>query len=130
MKSIAIKVLVNALALWAATAVINGITLEEGTSSWTEKIGTLLIVAVIFGVVNAVLKPFLKFVSAPLIFLTLGLFTFIVNAAMLQVTSWLAGSLSLAFHVEDFFWDAVMGAVVITLVSMVANALLPDDDEL
>ncbi|MCE1178056.1 MAG: phage holin family protein [Micrococcales bacterium] len=130
MKSIAIKVLVNALALWAATAVITGITLEEGNSSWTEKIGTLLIVAVIFGIVNAVLKPFLKFVSAPLIFLTLGLFTFIVNAAMLQITSWLAGTLNLAFHVEDFFWDAVLGAVVITLVSMVANALLPDDDEL
>ena len=60
--------------------------------------------------------------------LTLGLFTFIVNAFMLQITEWICGWLDLDFTIDDFFWDAVLAAVVITFVSWVLNIVLPDDD--
>ena len=58
--------------------------------------------------------------------LTLGLFTLVVNALMLELTSWLAGNLGLGFHVDSFFWSAVLGAVVVTIVSMVLNVVVPD----
>jgi putative membrane protein len=128
MKSIAIKVLVNGIALWLAALVISGINFGED-SSLGQKLLTILIVAVIFGLLNAVLKPIVKFFSLPLIILTLGLFTFIINALMLQLTSWFADKLSLAFHVDEFFWDAVLGAIVITFVSMVLHLILPDGDD-
>lgn len=128
MKSIAIKVLVNGIALWLAALVISGINFGAD-SSVGQKLLTILIVAVIFGVLNAVLKPIVKFFSLPLIILTLGLFTFIINALMLQLTSWFADKLNLAFHVDEFFWDAVLGAIVITFVSMILHMILPDGDD-
>ena len=84
--------------------------------------------AVIFGLVNAFVKPIAKLFSLPFIILTLGLFTLVVNALMLQMTSWLAGALNLDFHVDSFFWDAILGALVITFVSLLLNILIPDDD--
>lgn len=128
MKSIAIKVLVNGIALWLAALVVSGINFGAD-SSLGQKLLTILIVAVIFGVLNAVLKPIVKFFSLPLIILTLGLFTFIINALMLQLTSWFADKLNLAFHVDEFFWDAVLGAIVITFVSMILHMILPDGDD-
>ena len=82
--------------------------------------------ALVFGLVNALVKPVLKFFATPLIWLTLGVFTLVINAAMLQLTSWLTGQLGLPFVVDEFFWDAVLGALIITFVSMVLNAILPD----
>ena len=64
-----------------------------------------------------------------MIILTLGLFTFIVNAFMLQLTEWIAKPLGLSFTIDHFFWDAVLGALVVTIVSMVLNWVLPDDDD-
>jgi putative membrane protein len=72
-------------------------------------------------------RPIAKIVSLPFIILTLGLFVFIVNALMLQQTSWVAGKFSLAFHVDQFFWDAVLGALVITFVSMILGFFNPRD---
>jgi len=66
--------------------------------------------------------------SLPVIILTLGLFALIVNAAMLELTSWAAGQFNLDFHVDQFFWDAVFGAIIITVVSMILNLVLPDGD--
>lgn len=63
--------------------------------------------------------------SIPLIVLTLGLFLFVINAFMLSLTSWVSGLLDLDFHVESFFWDAVLGSIIISIVSMVVGALLP-----
>jgi putative membrane protein len=65
----------------------------------------------------------------PFIILTLGLFTLVVNALMLQLTSWFAEQLGLAFHVQEFFWDAVLGSIVITFVSMILNLVLPDGEK-
>lgn len=83
-------------------------------------------IGVLFGIVNAVIKPLVRVLAFPLYVLTLGLFTFIVNALMLQITSWVAEATPLTFHIDDFFWTAVLAAVVVTLVSMVLHLLLPD----
>jgi len=128
MKSFAIKVLVNGAALWVAAYLVQGIQLAGGTASTTSQLVTILWVAVIFGGLNALIKPILTILSLPVIILTLGLFTLIVNAAMLELTSWFAGQFNLAFHVDSFFWDAVIGSIIITIVSMILNLVVPDGD--
>lgn len=129
MKSFAIKTLVNGIALWVAAIVVPGIHLGEDASHLSTRLLSIVGVAVVFGLVNAALKPIVKFFSWPAIILTLGLFTWVVNALMLQVTSWLAGSLGLDFHVDHFFWSALGGALVISLVAMLLHMLLPDSVE-
>lgn len=129
MQNMLIKVGVNAVALWVAALVVSGVHLGETGKSFGNQLLTVVLVAVVFGIVNAVVKPIATFFSFPAIILTLGLFTFIVNAFMLQITEWIAGKVGLAFSIDDFFWNAVMAALVITLVSMVLNLLLPDDDK-
>lgn len=129
MKSFAIKTLVNGIALWVAAIVVPGIHLGEDASHLSTRLLSIVGVAVVFGLVNAALKPIVTFFSWPAIILTLGLFTWVVNALMLQVTSWLAGSLGLDFHVDHFFWSALGGALVISLVAMLLHMLLPDSVE-
>ena len=128
MKNFLIRVAVNGVALWVAALVVDGIHLGEGEASNTSKVVTIVLVALLFGLINAVIKPVVKLLSLPFVILTLGLFTFIVNAFMLQITEWIADPLGLAFTIDEFFWDAVLAAVVITLVSWVLNVVLPDDD--
>lgn len=121
-----LKTVVNGVALWVAAALVGGISLGEEDPDTSTRVITILLVALLFGVINAVVKPIASFLAFPAIVLTLGLFTLIVNAAMLWLTSWASGPLGLDFHVESFFWDAVVGGIVITLVSMVLNVLVPD----
>jgi putative membrane protein len=128
MKSFVIKVLVNGVALWVAAHLVHGIHLAEGDASTSSLLVTILWVAVIFGLLNALIKPIMRVLSLPVIILTLGLFALIVNAAMLELTSWVASQFSLAFHVDNFFWDAVIGSIIISIVSMILNAVLPDGD--
>ena len=127
MKSIVIKVLVNGVALWVAALVLMGIRFGPDSEPLSKQLVTILVVAAIFGLVNAFIKPVLKFFALPFIILTLGLFSLVVNALMLQLTSWFADQLGLAFHVDQFFWDALLGSIIITLVSMILNLILPDD---
>ncbi|MHB1614435.1 MAG: phage holin family protein [Actinomycetes bacterium] len=109
---------VNALALAAAAWLVQGITLTGATR--VRQVLSLLVVAIIFGLVNAVLKPIVRLLTFPLYLLTLGLFTFVVNAGMLLITSALADTLRLSFHVAGF-GSALAGAVVIFVVSMLAS---------
>lgn len=120
----ALQTVINAVALWVAAWAIPGITFGGGSTGQVVK--TVVIVALIFGIVNVFIKPILKLISLPFIILTLGLFVFIVNAFMLALTSWLAGKFNLAFHVEHFFWDAVFGALIITFVSMILSFVKTD----
>ncbi|MET0909561.1 MAG: phage holin family protein [Ilumatobacteraceae bacterium] len=129
MKNFLIKVVINGVALWVAALVVSGVTLAEGDATWSKKLLTIVLVALLFGLVNAVIKPIVKLFSFPFIVLTLGLFTFVVNAFMLQITEWISKPLGLSFSIDDFFWDAVFAAVVITLVSWVLSVVLPDDDD-
>jgi putative membrane protein len=118
-----IRLLVNAFALWIATLVVDGVDVDASTTS--AEVLTILAVALVFGVVNIFVKPIVKLLSLPLYILTLGLFTLVVNALMLMLTSWLAGLLDVPFEV-DGFWAAVLGALVISVVSWLLNVLLPD----
>jgi len=118
-----LRLLANAAALAIATWILSGITLTG--SSTTSQIVTLLIVALIFGVLNAIVKPIFALVTIPLLLLTLGLFLIVINACMLLLTSWLAGLFDLGWHV-DGFWTAVIGAIIISIVSFVLNVFLPD----
>lgn len=127
MKSFLVKVAVNAVAIWVATLVVDGISVSgvrgEGLGS---QILTFVLVGALFGVVNAVIKPVVKLLAFPLYVLTLGLFTFVVNALMLQITSWIASATPLTFSIDRFFWTAVLGAVVVTFVSMLLQLLIKD----
>jgi len=126
MTNLIIRLLANAVALAVATWLIAGITLEGATTG--RRIVTLLIVAAIFGVVNAIVRPIVKLLSLPFIILTLGLLTFVINALMLWLTSWITGKLDVQFHV-DGFWSALWGALIITVVGMIINVILPDKAE-
>jgi putative membrane protein len=121
--SFLIRVVVNALALAAATWLLADIRLGSGTGG--EQILTLLLVGAIFGLVNAVVRPIVMLLSLPFIVLTLGLLIFVINALMLMFTSWLSKQLGLGWHVEGFF-TALVGALIITVVTWVLELVLPD----
>jgi putative membrane protein len=115
-----IRLLINAAALWIATQIVPGV---EHTGAWTS----LLLVALVFGVLNAVVRPVLKLLTCPLIVLTLGLFTFVINALMLWLTSAVSESLGIGFHVSGFV-PAFLGALVVTVVSVLVSVILRDPD--
>jgi putative membrane protein len=121
-----VRTVASALALAVAAAVIQGIAVTSDNRG--DQILTLLGVAVIFGLINAIVRPIVRLITLPLFVLTLGLFTFVVNALMLLLTSWVSDRLDLPFEV-DGFWAAFFGALVISVVSFVINVALPDKYE-
>jgi putative membrane protein len=121
-----VRLLAGAVALAVAAWLIEGISVGPGTTS--ERVLTLLAVAIIFGLVNAIVRPIVRLISIPLFILTLGLFTFVVNALMLLLTAWIGDQFDLAFHV-DGFWSALLGALVVSVVTFILNVLLPDKYE-
>jgi len=121
---IIIRLVITAVSLWIATLVVEGIRLT--TDSGPGKVGTLLAVAVIFGLVNAVLRPIIKTIGCGLYVLTLGLLSLVVNGLLFLLTSWIAGQFDLAFHVDDFWPSAVLGALLVGVVSWLLNMLVPD----
>lgn len=118
-----IRWLINAVALWVTTKVVSGINLEaEGTS---KGILTIVVVALIFGLVNAIIKPILKIVGCVFYILTLGLIALVVNALLFLLVDWLAGLLDLPFSI-DGFWPAFWGAIVMGVVSWALSLIVPD----
>src|SRR5215217_7396653 len=120
-----IRLLANAAALAVATFLLSGITLTSAALS--GQIITLLVVAFIFGILNAIVKPIFALFSIPLLLLTLGLFLLVINACMMLLTSWLAGIFGLGWEV-DGFWVALIGSIIVSVVSFLVNAFLPDPD--
>jgi putative membrane protein len=116
---------VNTLALGAAVWLFDGITLTGGSD--TNKVVELVVVGAIFGLVTSLVGPVVKLLSLPLIVLTLGLMLLVINALLLLLTSWIADAADLGFHV-DGFWVALFGSIVISLASMVLEAVFPDPD--
>ena len=108
-----LRLLLNAAALWVAVRVVPGITYDGGPLGFAG-------VAIVFGVVNAVAKPLLAILSLPFILLTLGLFLLVVNAIVLWLTSAVAGSLGIAFHVAGF-GAAFLGALVVSVVNVLLS---------
>ena len=127
MKKFVVKIAINAVALWVASLVLkSGITFDRAGGSNLQLVGTVLIVALIFGLVNTFIRPLVKLFSFGLIILTLGLITFVINALMLMLTSAICSHFAVHFHVKNFISDLV-GSLIITVVSLVLQALLPDD---
>jgi putative membrane protein len=119
-----IWLIVNALGVGAAVWLFADITLP-GATTRGDKIVTLLVVGAIFGVITSVVRPIVNLLSLPLIILTLGLMLLVTNALMLLLTSKVADSFDLHFHVEGF-WTAVWGSLVISIASTIVAAVLPD----
>jgi putative membrane protein len=113
-----LRLVITAAALWAAVALVPGIG-HDG--SWLALLG----VALVFGAVNAVIRPLLLTLTCPLVVLTLGLFIFVLNAVMLWLTGALSGALGLGFHVAGFL-PALVGGVVVAIVSTVLNLFVGD----
>lgn len=123
---IVIRLAISAAAFWLATWILPGITLS--TDSIPKAAGTLVAVAVIFGVVNAVLRPIIKTVGCGLYVLTLGLVAIVVNGLLFLLASWIAGELDLPFHVDDFWPSAVLGALIVGIASSILNFVVKDRD--
>jgi putative membrane protein len=115
------RVLITAVALFVAAEVVPGIQLLS--SSTLSKVTTLIVVALIFGVVNAVLKPIVKTLGCVFYLLTLGLIGLVVNALLLWLTSWVAGKLSEPFHITGF-WPAFWGAIIVGVVGWLLSITL------
>jgi putative membrane protein len=136
MRSFIVRVLINGLALWIASWILPGLDIttsatteavaKTGVTQGTDTIGIILaylFVGVIFGVVNAFVRPLVSFLSLPITILTLGLFTIVINAAMLYLTSWISSYTPVHFTIDSFFWTAVLAAIIITLISLVAGRI-------
>ncbi|MPZ62294.1 MAG: phage holin family protein [Propionibacteriales bacterium] len=120
-----IRLVASAGGLALAAWLLEDIALRGATT--TDKTLTLIAVAVIFGVVNAVVRPVVAILSIPLYILTLGLFFIVVNALMLMLTSWICEQLGVNFRVEGF-GTALLGAIIISIASWIITIVLPDPD--
>ena len=116
-----LRLLINAAALWAATRLVSGISFTGGYL-------TLFMVALVFGILNMLVKPVLFFLTLPFFLVTLGLFTLVLNAVMLWLTSALSESLGLGFRV-DGFWAAFLGALVVSIVSFALSMFVTSGDD-
>ncbi len=130
-----VRVLINGLAIWVASWLLPGLTIAPakvvggaiaGTGATADTINTVLaylFIGLIFGVVNALVKPIVKLLSLPVTILTLGLFTVVINAAMLWLTAWASSYTPIQFSIDEFFWTAVLAALIISIVSMIVGSL-------
>src|SRR2546427_3049857 len=116
--TLVIRLLVNAAALWVATRIVPGVTYRGDALPF-------LGVALVFGIVNAFIRPVAKLLTFPIIIVTLGIFALVVNGLMLWLTSALSGALDLGFHVRGF-WAAFFGALVVSIVSTLLSMLIAD----
>ncbi|HAM45225.1 MAG TPA: hypothetical protein DCM67_09445 [Propionibacteriaceae bacterium] len=117
----------GAAALAVATWWVPGIHTNVGSDAWANA-WTVIAVAAIFGLVNAVVKPLFKFATAPLILLSLGLFLLIINAVMLMLVSWLSQQLGLTWQVDNWA-SAFWGALIVSIVSFILNAFFKRGEE-
>jgi putative membrane protein len=116
---IILRIIINAVALWVTALVVPGIVL-------TGNVIDLLIVAVIFGLINALVRPIVKLLMLPITAITLGLFTLAINALMLLLTGWLSAGLTIEGGVITGFLTALLGSIMISIVSTVLSWFLRD----
>lgn len=122
MNKLLIRWFINAVALATAAWLLPGIYVED-QPAWIA----VAVMAIIFGLVNALVRPLLKLLTCPLILLTLGLFTLVINAGMLWLSSWIARQFDVQFYV-DGFGPAFLGALVISVVSVVLSLVFHEED--
>jgi putative membrane protein len=113
--------IVIAVALYAAIAILPGIDYQ---GNWLG----IFLIALIFGFVNALLRPLLKLLTCPLIILTIGLFTLVINTVLFAVTAWLSNQFGLALTIANpFWWNAFLGALIVSAISILLNLFLKDE---
>lgn len=131
---IILRIIINAAALWVASWILPGLDIstsaaseavaKTGVTQGSETTGVVLaylFIGTIFGVVNALVRPLVSFLALPITILTLGLFTIVINAAMLYLTAWISSYTPVKFTIDSFFWTAVLAAIIITLISLVTG---------
>lgn len=119
MGSFFFRAAITGLALWVVTLILPGMNFVGGTSAM-QTAGIILVVAVIFGLVNAVIKPLVQVLSIPLYILTLGLFHVVVNALMLWITAWITDHTThWGLHIDHFWWTAIWAAILLSVVGWI-----------
>ena len=121
-----LRAALTGFALWIVTLVVSGVDFVGGDTT-LQKIGIILVVAVIFGLVNAIIKPIVQLISIPLYILTLGLFHIVINALMLWITSWITENTThWGLYIDDFWWTAIWAAIVLSIVSWALSLIVRD----
>jgi len=121
MEKIIVRWVINAIALWAAVTIVPGIHIQTQGNWWLAILG----LALIFGLMNAIVRPIIEMLTCPLIVLTLGLGTLLINTLLFWLTGLIGEKFGIGFTV-DGFWPAFLGALVVTVVSVVLTFLIPD----
>ncbi|HEU0189939.1 MAG TPA: phage holin family protein [Mycobacterium sp.] len=126
MRSFVVRAALTGFALWVVTLVVDGVHFVGGDDA-TQRAGIIFVVAVIFGLVNAFIKPIVQILSIPLYILTLGLFHIVVNALMLWVTAWITEHTThWGLTIDNFWWDAIWAAIVLSVVSWLLSLVVRD----
>ncbi len=120
------RLIINGIAIWLASAWVTGTTIANHDNGPWGTVLVIAVIALIFTVVNAFIKPVVQLLSLPLLILTLGLFTLVINALMLMLTAWISSGTSYGLTV-DGFWTAVWGALIISIVNFLLSAFVPDN---
>jgi len=124
MGSFLLRAAVTGLALWVVTLIVPGITFVGGSST-LQNVGIIFVVALIFGLVNAIIKPVVQLISIPLYILTLGLIHIVINALMLWITSWITEHTThWGLFIDDFWWTAIWAAIVLSVVSWLLSLVV------
>ena len=124
MGSFLLRATLTGLALWVVTLFVPGMTFVGGATT-LQKVGIIFVVAVIFGLVNAVIKPIVQIISIPLYVLTLGLFHVVVNALMLWITSWITENTThWGLFIDHFWWTAIWAAIMLSIVSWLLSLVV------
>ncbi|MFP3467165.1 phage holin family protein [Leifsonia sp. SIMBA_070] len=110
-----LRLIINAFALWLTTLIVSGVSVQPYAPGTTATVLTFLLIALIFGVVNAIVGTVIRIVALPLYILTLGLISLLVNAFLLFIVSWISDALGFGLHI-DGFWSGVLGALVLGII--------------
>jgi putative membrane protein len=126
MGSFLVRAALTGLALWVVTRVVPGLSFVGGDTT-LQRVGIIFVVGVIFGLVNAVIKPVVQILSIPLYILTLGLFHIVVNAFMLWITAWITEHTThWGLYIEHFWWTAIWAAILLSIVSWLLSLIVRD----
>ena len=124
MGSFLLRAALTGFALWVVTLIVSGISFVGGSST-LQSVGIIFVVALIFGLVNAIIKPVVQLISIPLYILTLGLIHVVINALMLWITSWITEHTThWGLFIDDFWWTAIWAAIVLSIVSWLLSLVV------
>lgn len=118
-----VRLIINALALWLTTLIVSGVTVRPYADGELPTILTYLLIALIFGVVNAIVGTAIRIVAFPLYILTLGLISFIVNGLLLLLVAWISGLMGFGLYIAGFWWG-VLGALVLAIIAWLMGLIL------